>query len=237
MIEAQRSGLSRVLQASAKVQNAATLKLFSSTVLEQLTSLLHLDRSALYCLVLPGEGHSDRETRTLAATGEFAEYQAGSSLEQLPAQVAARFRQVLAQRQAQHFDDAYVMYMADERGGANLLYVTHVEPLSELDRQLLEIYIHNVALTFENINLMEDLQETSKELVYTLADVANCLQNVNATCKAVRYGRSATACSVVPVNTVGRCMPNNWPSERSSANCCSSWIPFITVRSSWSVPC
>ncbi len=237
VIEAQRSGLSRVLQASAKVQNAATLKLFSSTVLEQLTSLLHLDRSALYCLVLPGEGHSDRETRTLAATGEFAEYQAGSSLEQLPAQVAARFRQVLAQRQAQHFDDAYVMYMADERGGANLLYVTHVEPLSELDRQLLEIYIHNVALTFENINLMEDLQETSKELVYTLADVANALQNVNATCKAVRYGRSATACSVVPVNTAGRCMPNNWPSERSSANCCSSWIPFITVRSSWSVPC
>ena len=80
VIEAQRRGLSRVLQASAKVQNAATLKLFSSTVLEQLTSLLHLDRSALYCLVLPGEGHSDRETRTLAATGEFAEYQAGSSL-------------------------------------------------------------------------------------------------------------------------------------------------------------
>lgn len=67
--------------------------------------------------------------------------------------------------------------------------------------------------------------------------VANALQNVNATCKAVRYGRSATACSVVPVNTAGRCMPNNWPSERNSANCCSSWIPFITVRSSWSVPC
>ena len=62
------------------------------------------------------------------------------------------------------------MYMQGERGGANLLYVTHVEPLSDLDRQLLEIYIHNVALTFENINLMEDLQETSKELVCTLAD-------------------------------------------------------------------
>lgn len=37
VIEEQRRGLSKVMEASAKVQNAATLKLFSSTVLEQLT--------------------------------------------------------------------------------------------------------------------------------------------------------------------------------------------------------
>lgn len=53
--------------------------------------------------------------------------------------------------------DGLFVYMQGERGGANLLYVTMSEPLSDLDRQLLEIYIHNVALTFENINLMEDL--------------------------------------------------------------------------------
>lgn len=170
VIEEQRRGLSKVLEASAKVQNAATLKLFSSTVLEQLTSLLHLNRSALYCMVLPGAGNGERETRTLAATGEFVRYQPGSSFEVLPEEVGSRFQQVLAEQRSLHFDDAYVMYMQGERGGANLLYVTHVEPLSDLDRQLLEIYIHNVALTFENINLMEDLQETSKELVCTLAD-------------------------------------------------------------------
>ncbi|XQE68063.1 DUF3369 domain-containing protein [Pseudomonas sp. P3C3] len=170
VIEEQRRGLSKVLDASAKVQNAATLKLFSSTVLEQLTSLLHLNRSALYCMVLPGAGNGERETRTLAATGEFVRYQPGGSFEELPDEVAQRFRQALTQQESLHFDDAYVMYMPGERGGANLLYVTHVEPLSDLDRQLLEIYIHNVALTFENINLMEDLQETSKELVCILAD-------------------------------------------------------------------
>ena len=81
VIEEQRRGLSKVLEASAKVQNAATLKLFSSTVLEQLTSLLHLNRSALYCMVLPGAGNGERETRTLAATGEFVRYQPGSSFD------------------------------------------------------------------------------------------------------------------------------------------------------------
>ena len=42
VIDAQRKGLSNVLEACAQVQSAATLKLFSSTVLEQLTSLLCL---------------------------------------------------------------------------------------------------------------------------------------------------------------------------------------------------
>lgn len=168
VIEAQRRGLSHVLEACAKVQNAATLKVFSSTVLEQLTTLLHLGQSALYCMVCPGEGHE--QTRTLAATGEFHSYQADDSLQTLPCDVAERFRQVLEAKVSCHYDDAYVLYHSNERGGASLLYVTHLEPLSELDRQLLEIYMRNVAITFENINLLEDLQETSKELVYTLAN-------------------------------------------------------------------
>lgn len=170
VIEEQRQGLSNVLKASAKVQNTATLKLFSSTVLEQLTSLLHLNRSALYCIVLPGGSNEERKTRTLAATGDFVNYQSESSFEALPTEVSQRFQQSLVERRSLHFNGVYVMYMQGERSGANLLYVTHDEPISDLDRQLLEIYIHNAALTFENINLMEDLQETSKELVCTLAD-------------------------------------------------------------------
>ncbi|WP_165669861.1 DUF3369 domain-containing protein [Metapseudomonas otitidis] len=168
VIEAQREGLSHVLDACAKVQNADTLKVFSSTVLEQLTSLLHLGRSALYCVICPGEGH--HETRTLAATGEFHSYQSDDSLGSLPDEVAERLRQVLEAKESFHYDDAYVLYHCNERGGSSVLYVTHLEPLSELDRQLLEIYMRNVAITFENINLLEDLQETSKELVYTLAN-------------------------------------------------------------------
>jgi putative nucleotidyltransferase with HDIG domain len=42
--------------------------------------------------------------------------------------------------------------------------------LGKTDRQLLEIYTQSVAITFENMNLQEDLQETQKELVYILGD-------------------------------------------------------------------
>ncbi|MBC7919044.1 MAG: DUF3369 domain-containing protein [Rhodoferax sp.] len=170
VIEQQRDGLSRVMQATARVQNANSLTVFASAVLSQLTSLLHLDQSALYCIVLPREKHGKRESRTLAATGEFVQYRKGQSFADLPPEVAKRFQAVMEAGSSQHFEDAYVIYSPADEGGGNLLYLSHTSSLGKMDRQLLELYTQSVAITFENMNLQEDLQETQKELVYILAD-------------------------------------------------------------------
>ena len=50
------------------------------------------------------------------------------------------------------------------KGSINLLYVFHNKALSELDQQLLELYTRNVAISFENISLFEDFQETARNL-------------------------------------------------------------------------
>ena len=56
LIEQQKKGLSKVIEASACVQNTTTLQTYATSVLEQLTSLLKLDNSALYCIVQPRPG-------------------------------------------------------------------------------------------------------------------------------------------------------------------------------------
>ncbi len=170
VIEEQRDGLTRVLRATEKVQTSESLTLFATAVLEQLTSLLHLDISALYCTVLPSTHARQQASRTLAATGKYIKYSTGTQFDDLPPVVAERFQKVLDAKAPLHFEDAYVVYSAGDRGSSNLLYVTHASTLGKLDRQLLEIYTQSVAVTFENINLQEDLRETQKELVYILAD-------------------------------------------------------------------
>ena len=170
VIEEQRDGLTRVLRATEKLQTSESLTLFATAVLEQLTSLLHLNISALYCTVLPSNLARQQASRTLAATGEYVKYSTGTHFEDLPLNVAERFKSVLQAKAPMHFDDAYVVYSAGDRGASNLLYVTHATTLGKLDRQLLEIYTQSVAVTFENMNLQEDLRETQKELVYILAD-------------------------------------------------------------------
>jgi response regulator RpfG family c-di-GMP phosphodiesterase len=170
VIEEQRDGLTRVLRATEKVQSSESLTLFATAVLEQLTSLLHLDISALYCTVLPSTQARQQASRTLAATGEYVKYSTGTQFGDLPPVLAERFQRVLDARTPLHFEDAYVVYSSGNRGASNLLYVTHATSLGKVDRQLLEIYTQSVAVTFENINLQEDLRETQKELVYILAD-------------------------------------------------------------------
>jgi response regulator RpfG family c-di-GMP phosphodiesterase len=169
-IEDQRDGLTRVLKATAQVQNAESLTTFASAVLSQLVSLLHLDRSALYCIVLPGTENGGHQPKTIAATGDFVKYSSESQSANLPDIVTQRLAEVIEKKAAQHFEDAYVVYTPAKEGGGNLLYLNHAGKLGKLDRQLLEIYTQSVAITFENINLQEDLLETQKELVYTLAD-------------------------------------------------------------------
>lgn len=170
IIEAQRDGLQKILLATAFVQNTSSLPQFASAVLEQLTSLLNLNNSALYCMVRPIEGNRERETRTLASTGQFHEYATNTKLDALPSLVAKRIGQVLASQQSQHFDDAYAVYVLTESGSENVLYINHAAQLSRMERHMLEVYVQNVAITFENINLVEDIQDAQKELVYTLAD-------------------------------------------------------------------
>ncbi|GLO62790.1 3'3'-cGAMP-specific phosphodiesterase 2 [Vibrio sp. MACH09] len=170
LIEEQKEGLSRVITASANVQNTNTLKTYATTVLHQLTSLLKLDASAFYCLVQPSSDGEDTRALTLAATGDYVNFYPECSFELLPDEVAKRCLETINFGASLSYKDAYVFFATDDRGVNSILYINLNTELSELDKQLLEIYMQNICLTFENINLMVDLQDTSKELVYNLAN-------------------------------------------------------------------
>lgn len=193
IIESQRDGLVRVLGATAMVQTAESLTVFASAVLEQLTSLLRLDKSALYCMILPNTDSGEHETRAIAATGDFVEYSSSEASANLPEIVSKRFAEVFAKKSGQHFEDAYVLYSAARNGGGNLLYLKHAVSLGKLDQQLLEIYTQSVAVTFENIHLQEDFRETQKELVYTLANAVEARGHNNA----AHAKRVAMACEML----------------------------------------
>lgn len=170
LIEEQKQGLKRVIQASAQVQNTTTLKTYAESVLYQLTSLLKLPASGFYCVVRPKGDGGGAYALTLAAIGGFIDLSDECDFSHLPDEVAQRCQQVLSNQCSENFHDASILYMSDSRGAENLLYINLLEPLDDADAQLLEIYMQNIALTFSNLNLQLDLRETSKELVYNLAN-------------------------------------------------------------------
>ena len=168
-----RKGLEGVIKASTEVFSSGTLNKFASAVLTQITALLGLEQSALYCSSITHDTQLDIETRSfriLAATGDMESTHTIASIEDLPAQVQEGFKEVLADHKSHYHKDYYIGYFSTQKGSESLLYVTYHHELSDLDKQLLEIYAANVAVTYENLLMRDDIQETQKELVYMLGE-------------------------------------------------------------------
>ncbi|WP_159651318.1 response regulator [Vibrio atypicus] len=218
LIEAQKEGLKKVIKSSAKVQNTTTLQAYASSVLEQLTSLLQLEESAFYCLVKPRPQGEESRSMTLAASGSYVDCYSECAFDKLPPEVSERCLNVLAERQSKNFGDAFVLFASDHQGVDSILYVNYNRELNELDFQLLEIYMQNIGLTFENLSLLIDIKETSKELVYNLANAVEArsketgahVQRVALICErlAVLYGLSDEEALMIklsaPLHDVGK---------------------------------
>lgn len=172
-LDLNRRGLEKVIKASTDAFASNSLSKFASAVLAQITTLLGLEQSALYCSSITHDTQLDIETRSfriLAATGDMETSQTVTSLEDLPEQVQQGFKDVLNDNKSHYYKDYYIGYFSTQQGSESLLYVTFNNELSDLDKQLLEIYAANVAISYENLLMREDIQETQKELVYMLGE-------------------------------------------------------------------
>ncbi len=168
-----RKGLEKVIKASTEIFSSDTLNKFASAVLSQVTNLLGLEQSALYCSSITQDTQLNIETRTfrvLASTGDMQTNDSITHLEDLPEKVREGFKKVLQNQESYYHDDYYIGYFSSQKGSESLLYVTFHHELSALDKQLLEIYAANVAITYENLLMRDDIQETQKELVYMLGE-------------------------------------------------------------------
>jgi response regulator RpfG family c-di-GMP phosphodiesterase len=172
VLNEHRRGLERVIKASAKVFSTGAISQFASAVLSQVTNLLGLEQSALYCSSTT-QGDSligSKRFRVLAATGNMQELTDVDSFDHIPEHVRDGFERAMSTQQSQYYDNHYIGYFASERGSESLLYVTYHNEPSALDKQLLEIYATNVAITYENLLMRDEIIETQRELVYMLGE-------------------------------------------------------------------
>lgn len=169
IIDAHRRGLEKVIRASTEIFEAGSMGHFATAVLAQITNLLRLDGAALYCASIPLDVESNNTFRVLAATGDAINIMT-DNVDDLPEEVKAAFKQALQDKTSVHTNGHYVGYFTTARGSQNLLYVAYHNELTQLDKQLLDIYAANVAVTYETLLLKDEIIETQKELVYILGE-------------------------------------------------------------------
>ncbi|MEP4889324.1 MAG: DUF3369 domain-containing protein [Aliiglaciecola sp.] len=167
-IERHRKGLRRVIECTSQVLKPHSINTFASAVLDELVSLLQLPSTAIYCSSMK-IGETDT-TQVLAASKDMLEFSENTKLDSLPVNVRTSIETAVEEKRSCHFDDSYVFYTQTDRGMDYFLYIDTQGKLTESNKELLEIYCINVALTYENLLISEEVVNTQRELVYLLGE-------------------------------------------------------------------
>lgn len=169
-ISDQKEGLNKVITASTQIQSATTFKDYSTQVLQQLRAQLDINATAFYCIVSQDHDGSEIGALTITSTSERFELFPTVSIDKLPVHVAQRYQDNFDSNGMIQYSDA-CLYCSSGKGlYSAAIYIEFSGDLTELNKQLLDVFIGNIAQTFENLNLFRGLHETSKELVFNLAN-------------------------------------------------------------------
>jgi len=174
IIEKNRTGLEQILQSSMSLFCLQTLKQFASGILTQLISLLGLDDqdlplvSGFTAAQVSGEG----EFKIIFGIGQFE-----NSINQpmhavVSPPVMELLDQVASSQKIMISNTEYVGHFTSRNGAQNYLYLgDYNQPLSDIEKNMIEVFSSNVAIALENIYLNQEVVETQKEVVITLGEV------------------------------------------------------------------
>ncbi len=174
LLEKNRQGLGRIIDASANFFKLRTLKNFTEEALILLISLLRPDEN----LSPEDRGFSSfaatrrrgGEFIILAASGRFRDHICQAVTEAIP-EKAEVFIQAVREQQSVFTDHDFMGYISSQIGPENVILVESPHPLSELDRDLVRIFLNNAAIAIDNIYLNQEITDTQKEIITTLGEV------------------------------------------------------------------
>lgn len=172
VIEANRRGLLKIIDASSTIFRTQSIHAFAEGVLQQLSALIVPEQDAVYAHSGLAAFSRTTQPEIVAGIGSYANIQ-GRSLEQaVGAEQREWIRQALESRHSIATPDHYVGFVDSGEGRSNVLLVEGTKgELAKSDQHLLELYCCNVGIAFDNLMLREEIERTQREIIYQLGEV------------------------------------------------------------------
>ena len=170
--EQYRLGLERVISSTSNVLEKRTLQQFFSGLLQQVVSLLHSDQpSALLQVTGVGAIYTEHDYRVIAQISD------DNGDDSLDSEIYQYLNKAIEQKCSIFEDNILVGYFPSQGDTISLLFLKGIQDLSNIDRQLLEIFSGNVSLAFDNLLLNQEIIDTQEDLIYRLGDVVESRSN------------------------------------------------------------
>ncbi|MFD1626470.1 DUF3369 domain-containing protein [Azospirillum griseum] len=172
-IEANRRGLQKIIDASSSLFQARSMKLFAGGVLTQLSGLLGVGPDAILCVqrgsVLGGARDG---LYVLAGAGRFETLINEPALNHVDPDVLGLVMACLESRANHYAGEHITLYIRTPNRRENVVYLRSDRPLSDLDRELIEVFCGKISVGFDNLYLYEQLHRAQQGTLAALADLA-----------------------------------------------------------------
>lgn len=174
MLDANRRGLLKVIEASRAIFRQQSLRQFAQGVLEQLQSLLFFEQEALYVVIqgsLAALAGQDGNIKVMYATGSYQCLCGGPLDNGELDHFRPSIEQAVREGRSIYAQDHFIGFFKSPHGPANLLIIDGPVALSKPDEGLIELYCRNVAIAYENLMLSQEVEDTQRTVIYNLSEV------------------------------------------------------------------
>lgn len=171
-LDNNRKGLEKTLESAAALLEAQSLKRLAACVLTQLLSILSINAShraaAISGLVAVKEANGefyilDGTEKYCGIVGCPARQMAAGDLDDL----IDKARQ---SKNGIHADNCFIQYFKGKNQHESFIYLEGLNSLSDWEKNLINIFGMTVAATFDNSFLAQEIEDTQKEIIFTLGE-------------------------------------------------------------------
>lgn len=159
-INQNRIGLQKIINAGANLLEQHSLHEFSEGVVTQISSLIGLHAEGVLCAQIEDDGSSSDNIYVLGAAGHYAPY-IKCKLERLNNQrIVQQITTCLAERRHIFTEKDTVLYLGNVDHAA-AVYIETNRPVEDFDRQLIEVFLSNISIGYENVTLFQQLKHAA----------------------------------------------------------------------------
>lgn len=159
-INQNRIGLQKIINAGANLLEQHSLHEFSEGVVTQISSLIGLHAEGVLCAQIEDDGTSSENIYVLGAAGHYAPY-IKCKLERLNNnRIIQQITTCLAERRHIFTEKDTVLYLGNTDHAA-AVYIETNRPVEDFDRQLIEVFLSNISIGYENVTLFQQLKHAA----------------------------------------------------------------------------
>ncbi len=203
-IEHSRNSLQMVIRASNSLFDWQSHRQFTSGVLEQLALLAekgHFTDSSRE--ISTSQDQNDKSLvsgfvarrgsgywRIVSGRGAFNGKEEMIVDSVLPPSIARIFTKSVHQGSELFFNNSFISCIKTEHGEEIVFMIRSGNGLHHMDRDLIRLFMRNVAVAYHNVNLSLEIIETQKEIIHTLGEIVETRSQETAN-HVLRVGKMA----------------------------------------------